>query len=69
MHFEPYSGPIGILAWGPNGACQPTGRFKHILGGSLAVLYSGANRVFLNTPLEILEKIQEAEREDEDYGA
>lgn len=64
MHFEPYSGPVGIHAWGPNGTCQATGKFKQILGGSLAVLYGGGTRVFLDTPLEILQKIQDFEAED-----
>lgn len=65
MHFEPYSGPVTIAAWGPNGTCQPTGKCKHVLGGTLVALYSGGTRVFLDTPSEIATMIVEHESETE----
>lgn len=65
MHFEPYSGPFGVQAWGPNGALQHTGRFKQILCGTLAMLYGGGCRIYLNSPTDIMKKITEAEEEKE----
>lgn len=61
MHFEPYSGPFSLQAWGPNGALQHTGSFKQILCGTLVMLYGGGCRIYLDSPSDVMSKIKNSD--------
>jgi hypothetical protein len=60
LQVEPYIGPFGIQAWGPDGKCSYTGRFKQV-SGSLMLLYGGSQRVVQESVKDVMAKINEAE--------
>jgi len=64
VHIEPYMGPFGLQAFGPDGKCTHTGKYKQV-SGSLMMLYGGAQRIVQETPQEIIGKIDAAEEKKE----